>query len=518
MTLVLFLGILFSLGAPGHVLAASGLRWFGNDARNAAMGNGGYAIGTGLGNLLINPANMSYSPGGAWISFSAAPSWLEIRPKPRSPAWDIPTYLDDAADPAGRNAEPSSVPGWEDRPAATDTLKHQRSNTNNLDTTYLLSMGAIESFGIPGFRVGLGATIPLPSMVGFNAWYNDEREQHFSNRLHFERFGEFDSVLAIYPGLSYSPIEWVSIGLSLRMDLLMDMETGLYMPDGTNFSYAYVSPEGGVKATVRPIAGLSFKAPFGLRFGAVYRHETYMDIDLKIDTRVYGVRQAPDGDEQIFFPQTHKYIVGYEPTEVTLAAAYEYKTFSVEASGAWQRWSVYQDRYANNSLHPAWLEPDPESGEETLNWKDPKFNDVFVFRAGGEVWLARFAAIRVGFGYYPSPFPEQTGRYNYVDNDLFLYSLGAGFRFELLGKTMTVDLAAQIWQMKSLQVYKAPFGEIPVAQGGVIDELPDDLQDQTLAPFQGAEGFQTNNPGYPGYALDGVVLNLALMLGMEFGG
>ena len=41
---------------------ATALRWFGNDARNAGMGGTGVALGQGPGNLLMNPALMSFNP------------------------------------------------------------------------------------------------------------------------------------------------------------------------------------------------------------------------------------------------------------------------------------------------------------------------------------------------------------------------------------------------------------------------------------------------------------------------
>jgi hypothetical protein len=101
-----------------------------------------------------------------------------------------------------------------------------------------------------------------------------------------------------------------------------------------------------------------------------------------------------------------------------------------------------------------------------------------------------------------------------VDNELLMYSLGAGFRFRVLGRTVTADVAAQLWQMLELDVTKSRLG---AANGGVVDEVPGAVlaTDDDL-PLDEGQGLQTNNPGFPGYTLGGFALNLALTLGVEF--
>ena len=51
---------------------------------------------------------------------------------------------------------------------------------------------------------------------------------------------------------------------------------------------------------VRPIAGVAFRAPFGLGFGAVYRHEAYTAVNVDIDIRVWnGERYIEETGELI---------------------------------------------------------------------------------------------------------------------------------------------------------------------------------------------------------------------------
>jgi long-chain fatty acid transport protein len=491
-------------GAPRNARAGSPVRWFGTDARNSAMGGGGVALGTGPGNLLVNPSLMSFSPAGVWLTVSAAHNWLSIDPKARDSRYDVPDEI--------YQTRPD---GWgQDRPVPTSMLSRERGSTKDLDGTYLLSLAAIGSFGVPGLRIGAGFTVPVPAVVKYKTWYNDEREQHFTNRLHFERFGEFDSAMTITPAVSYAPLDWLSLGLAVRIDLTMGMGAALYMPEGSEWEYSYVNSSADVTPAVRPIAGVAFRTPVGLRFGAVYSHYSYTDVKMDVQLRIWNGERPVEGTDEVQkeFLQHHRFVLGYDPREIVLGAAYENGPFSVEASTAWQQWSEYLDRHGDNWTHPT-SGPVDATAPGDDGWTDPSFSDVWDVRGGAEWRVTDFAALRAGAGWFPSPMPEQTGRYNYVDNDLVLYSLGAGFRFEISKHVFTIDLAGQVWQMLELTVNKE---DLPVKEGGIVDEVPSTVTDYNDEPLQGAKGLQTNNPGFPGYSFGGVVFNATLMLGTEF--
>ncbi|MDD5307463.1 MAG: outer membrane protein transport protein [Deltaproteobacteria bacterium] len=492
-------------GALRTARAGSPVRWFGTDARNAAMGGGGAALGTGPGNLLVNPSLMSFSPSGVWLTISAAQNWLSIDPMKRDPKYDVPDSIYE-----------TRPDGWgQDRPVPTSMLSRERGATKELPGTYLLSLAAIGSFGVPGLRIGAGFTAPVPSVVKYETWYNDEREQHFSNRLHFERFGEFDGVMTITPAASYAPLDWLSLGLAVRVDLTMGMGAALYMPEGSEWEYSYVNSSADVTPAVRPIAGVAFRTPIGLRFGAVYSHYSYTDVKMDVRLRIWNGERPIAGSNEVQkeFLQHHRFVLGYDPRQVALAAAYEIGPFSIEASGAWEQWSQYLDRHGNGYTHPT---PGSSDGSEPASgdgWTDPGFEDVWTARGGVEWRVTDFAALRAGAGFFPSPMPEQTGRYNYVDNDLVLYSLGAGFRFQIRRQVFTIDVAGQVWQMLELTVNKE---DKPAKDGGIVDEVPSTVTDYNDEPLAGAKGLQTNNPGFPGYGFGGVVFNASLMLGTEF--
>ena len=485
---------------PKPARSAGALTWFGNEARSAAMGGTGSASGGGPSQLLVNPAFMSFHKGGLWATFSACPSWLRIDLKDRPDGYDVPDaiYL----------SHPS---GWGiDRPVPTSLLSHQRGDTEDIGPTMLLTIAAIWSIFHEDLRVGLGFTTPLPGMMRVETWYNDEREQHFSNRLHFERFGEFDSAMSFYPGLSFAPVEWFSAGMTLQIDLAMAIDSRIFLTESTTWDYSYLNTGGEVTPILRPVAGIAFRSPFGLIVGAVYRHESYADVRVDIDIRVWNGERLIEatGELKKQFAQSHRNVFGYKPKEVAVTASYTRKRFSAEIVGTVELWSDYLDRHGNR-----WTHPTAPGETASVGWRDPMFDDVVSARTGAEVRITDVFSVRAGAAYFPSPMPSQTGRYNYVDNDLLMYSLGAGWRFDVRGHTVTADLAAQLWQMLDLEVLKSRLG---ADGGGIIDEVPNTVTDFDFVPLEEAAGVQTNNPGFPGYDFGGLALNLALTMGVEF--
>jgi long-chain fatty acid transport protein len=481
--------------------AGGALTWFGNDARTAAMGGTGSSTGAGgPSQLLVNPALMSFHGRGVWATFSVCPSWMKIRLKDRSAGYDVPEsiYSSDPLD-------------WGlDRPVPTSLLTNGRSDTEDLDPAMLLTIAAIGSLFHKDLRVGLGFTTPLPGLMTVSSWYNDEREQHFSNELHFERFGEFDSAMSFYPGLSFAPVRWFSAGMTLQIDLAMALKSRIFLTESTTWDYAYLDTSGEVTPLLRPIAGVAFRTPVGLGFGAVYRHESYADVGVDIDIRVWNGERVDEATGAIIkqWAQHHRNVFGYKPREVALSASFERKRLSVEATGTLELWSGYLDRHGNDWTHPT--ASDTAGDAAAVAWEDPTFDNVFSARVGAELRASEHVAVRAGGAYFPSPMPSQTGRYNYVDNDLLMYSAGVGIRFRALGRTMTADLAAQLWQMLELEVLKSRLGD---ANGGIVDEVADSITDIDDVPV--AEGLQTNNPGFPGYDFGGFALNIALTLGVE---
>jgi len=288
-------------------------------------------------------------------------------------------------------------------------LGHAR-NTTEPASTFLLGISAVEDLFIEELRLGLSFVTPLPSALTFRTWYNDEREQHFSNQLHFERFGEFDEVVTITPGIAWRPVDWFAVGFALDLDFGITLDTQLFMPDGLTWDYAYVVAHGDVVLVPRPIAGLYFQAPAGFSFGLVYREESYTDVDVEVALRIWNgdTIDPVTGQPKSYYVQEHNLVLGYRPREVKLGAAWTEGPFSVEVDGAWQQWSKYLDHHGNNWTHPT-TDPDDDTTEEGWDddWQDPTFDDVFTVQGGVEYRFGELAAVRAGAGWFPPRSPSR---------------------------------------------------------------------------------------------------------------
>ena len=142
LAVLFFAGILFVLlvAMPAPSRANSPLRWFGIDAKSGGMAGSGLVLGSGPGNLYLNPSLMSFSPGGAWMTVSAAINDLYIEREPRNPAFDVPDAIYD-----------TTSTGWTaNRPVPTSLIAADRTGTEYLPSTYMLSLTAFGS--VPRMR------------------------------------------------------------------------------------------------------------------------------------------------------------------------------------------------------------------------------------------------------------------------------------------------------------------------------------------------------------------------------
>jgi hypothetical protein len=483
---VVFVAFALSVGTAR---ASTSLGFLGNDARSSSMGGGSVAVGRGPSLLLRNPSLMSFSKNGIWFGFDAAGNNLRIDVEPRGEAFLVPEGMD-LTDPEG----------WEgQQPQPSERLAGDNRGTSKVRSSFLVHLAAIESFDVPGLRVGLGLSIPLPNLVGFGAWYNDEREQFFSNKLHFERVGQWDEIFSIYPAISYSPLDWFSFGVALKVGLAMSLDVGMYVSSVNNLETPAIAPQGEVTPAVQPILGMAFRTPIGLQFGLTYTHESYVDIALDVDVQIADVA-APSKDPEAPaqpgdpFQQSHRFVLGYEPIAIAAAAGYEKGPWSAEVVATLELWSRYLDKHGND-----WFG----------GFYDPTFRNVVSVKGGLEWQAVDWFAVRGGFAYLPSPMPMLTGRYNYVDNDVFRPSLGAGLSLPVGDKLLTADLSLALLILRGMQVHKNP--------DSLVDEVPDNVLDSyTSKRWEPGQGFQTNNPGWPGFEFSGVVFHAGVTLGLVY--
>ena len=102
--------------------------------------------------------------------------------------------------------------------------------------------------------------------------------------------------------------------------------------------------------------------------------------------------------------------------------------------------------------------------------------------------------------------PPQTGRTNYADADR--YALGGGLLRKscLLGRIVDVSVGLQVQVLQPRSSWKDPAAPAPV-----VDEFPDSIG-LDGRPIEASAGLQTNNPGFPGFGVDGWLWSLGVSL------
>lgn len=480
-TLTLLLGLL--IAGPA---AAEPLDWFGYDARTMGAGGGGagVAVSDGAGALHTNPALLPFASPGVSLGYMMIHPLLKIRLMDRPAGADVPASYYDA-----------KIPGTGrvmDKPLPTAELANPRSDTDLAAARHALVLGAITDLGLEDLRLALLLKAPVPELASLRFHYPDEREQYFSNRLHFVRFGEWDDMILIMAGAAYRPLPWLSLGISLKTSFDMVARTSTFIPEASVQEYGLSDAEVEMKVRLRPVAGVAFRPLEWLRVGVTYRAETRVRTAVSAGLQLWNYHEAPTGTPGEVpalkrVTQEFQLVTLFQPHEIALGAGVAFDRVFAEAAATLSLWSRYPDEHGGHG----------------------GFRDVVGVTAGAGWRYLAWAEALLGASYQPTPVPPQTGRSSYVDGDLVGLTAGHRFRFSIVKIPFEAGLHVQVWRMLDQVVHKDP--------AAIIDELPDGVVTRLDgAPMPEADGLQTNNPGFPGYRSGGWTVVAGGSLRVEF--
>lgn len=402
-----------------------------------------------------------------------------IRLQARPYGVDVPTSVYTT----NRPFDTTDVPPTPLRPLATADLPNLRRDTDESSNALYAAIGLVRPLAGKALVFGLHAFLPVRGFLDQKSFFVDEREQFFSNQLHFELLGDRLNVSSITFALGSMLSEWISIGAGIDIAILTESRAVVYVPEATDQSIALLAPDIHTNskfkpyfaATVHPNARSSVIATVHLPFV----NETSGQNDLRFWNK-------PRNQNSVL--QTYTISQGYEPLRIALGGSLAGQRCA-DGSVPWEigiqllgeRWSQYRDRQGARPLD---------------TW-----NDTLSVTVGGRfLWRDRY--LTTDLGYVLSPVPDQTGRTNYVDNSRLVMSLGIEGSVKFLGRDLEAGLNLFGSYFLPREVTKDPF-----AQNPVIDEFPDDAMDLGYnVPAEGALGLQTNNPGYPGWKSTGYIL------------
>ena len=363
------------------------------------------------------------------------------------------------------------------------------------ETFYYLTFGFVIKALQDRFALGLNAMIPTGDFTTIHAFFNDEREQYFSNSLHPELYGDRMTAPSIGLGAAVKATDDLSLGAGATLSLKALA--------GAEAFVANTSDLGKVLIDMNTTVGVSL-AP---HFGATY---TLLDKQLRLSAVAHAPSKMEFASAFAFALSTGveqnssaRFVLNYLPWRASAGAAYDVvhgrdQALTVAGTLLYANWSTYTDRRGE--------EPSP-----AYPWADTLSPTL-----GARYTLGRFSTL-LDASYMPTPVPPQTGRKNYVDNDRVSGALGGEYEFEVFGAPLHVGLQFQTHYLVTRHQFKLPTPASPNGQGPdalVKDEVPDDAV-VSGTPIPGAQGLQTNNPGWPGFESGGVLFAGALYLRAE---
>ncbi len=373
------------------------------------------------------------------------------------------------------------------RPLPTDKLRSSRADTVESDTLGYLSLSLVQPLVEGRLVFGLHALLPTGSFQTQTPFFVDERAQYFSNRLHFELYGDRLRTQSFSFALGGRPLDWLAVGAGVVLETRSDAVTDIYIGDSAYQEDALISSAIDIQAAFTPHFGLAITPIAPLRLALTAHLPSANDVDGRSDLQ-FWTYPYPEGETSIV--QRFRFTHNHMPLRVGFGAHWqggdEALGWSIAATGRFIQWSEYLDRHTER----------------------PDFSDVVAAAIGGDV---RWDGHRVGLdlGWTPSPVPHQTGRTNYVDNDRAGAALTWARTFDLGPVTLDAGLSLQLQRLLPRAVTKTSTDDNPV-----VDELPAAINVRTDDPAPEADGLQTNNPGFPGFSSEGWLFAAGLRLGV----
>ncbi|HEX2675321.1 MAG TPA: hypothetical protein VHM19_01745 [Polyangiales bacterium] len=480
-------------------------------------GFAGRAMPAGPRAAYFNPALLLDVPSGATVGLFVLSQQLDVEVGARGESAACARGACDV--PAVNGAGPESFRHADGTPVALPTLptswlEHGRSDGmqslaarprqaagSGHDTHAFLALGLVNAPIPERFAFGVSVLMPLSDYMQARSFYNDEREQFFSNSLHHELYGDRLQAAGVAFGAAIRPFQALSIGASLTLDVASAARAPVYVSNLADLNTLLIDSRVGVSLQLAPHAGIALTPSKWLRLTGTVHSPQGTRIDTGFAYLIAsGIEQRASQSFEIgYLPWT--FGLGAELTmggandeSLGLPVEHAAPVWTLGVSGTYALWSNYRDRHA-------------EQPSGAYAWSD-------VFGASA---TARCRASHLG-GYVSgtfaaSPVPDQTGRSNYVDSDRVGVALGGSYELSLLGLPMTLALDTQLHRLLPRSTEKRSGRAADL----VRDEVPDDAVGGTpRGPIPGRAGLQTNNPGFPSFASQGIVFGAGARISVAY--
>lgn len=456
-------------------------------------------ISTGAEAAYFNPADLATLDDSFKLGIGMTIQNKSITHAKRPDGFDVGSYIYDFA--AAKMG--SEIEGY-NTPLPTADLINKRGSLDYDSFDGVITLGAVKNIAKKSLEklggqltAGIYALLPFSGIQTQEPFFNDEREQYFSNSLQFELYGDrlkqFSAALAIAGRFG----RYFRVGAGLAISTYTKTQNRVYVPNASDPSLQLINAKMNVGASVMPYFSFVANPVAGWHLTGTFHFPTNTGIvKLNNEMQVWSMDNLyPEG--QKYLKAESSMTAGYQPIKLSVGTYYDFKVKEYKltpmAAFEWSRWSTYINRH----------------GEKPLD----KWDNTFSATAG---LIMRHTERRAAFGftYVPSPVPAQTGRENYVDNDRFGFSLGYHEYFSI---TEQVKIGAGISSSLQWLLSRTEEKDMERKQedGGLIDEVPNDdtnyygeMSEDEVKTIK--KEMQTNNPGFPGWTSKGFLLNIGI--------
>lgn len=400
----------------------------------------------------FNPALIPLLKNRTDVSFFILHQNLDISYKKRPDGSDITERIYDA-----KQMEPNGTTNpIKYKPYPTNYLK-KRGSLNPDNTMAYLNIGVSKELIKEKLFMGVNALIPAGSFMIMDPYFVNENEQYFSNSLRFQLYGDrLQNGSFSFAGAYYYK-KFLSFGVGLTMSIASTADTQIYVDDVVEQKLDKMRPYVVADTNFIPHLAILLKTSKNFFITSTFHFEYKNSIDIKTKTMFFDYENK-DGNK--FNEQSVGFTYYYEPLRASLG--FNWKVLpdflTIMSSVLYSKWSSYTSRV----------------------------NKI------------------------PTPVPSQTGRTNYVDNSQigFAFSWGKLFVFSFMKFNLSANF--QLHYLIPRSVTKNLNQKY-----AVVDEFPDSVDSKTGEYIEDSRGFQSNNPGYPGFGSSGLVLAGGLNLSFE---
>jgi long-chain fatty acid transport protein len=464
-------------------------------------GTGGFnarVTGAGAPSTYFNPSLLPQAKQGFELGVMVLTEQISMELDPRTGGSNVPVAVGnrDLTDPSGKPISNATMPtDWLQNGCPIRTCnpafaarRRQSAGSSGVTRAYQV-IGLVNRIIDNKLVLGFHAIVPLGKFTTANSFYNDEREQFFSNSLHPELYADRMTATSLAFGVGSQLAKTLSLGLSFTLNLTNSAQAGTYVRDAENYNKLLLATNVDVQASVSPHLGLTFTPTDWLSLSGTMHSRQQLTIVTAFNAILPGGNESSTKRTAV-----HDYLpwIFGLGGQVDLNSKKANHHFAVAGSMQYSTWSGYLDRHGES----------PNDYGNYLAWNNMLSGSLGLRH--GHKKTRTF----VDFTVVPSPVPDQTGPTNYVDNDRIGMSLGGDTEFELFG--LHFRAGAQIQTHRLIYRHQTKLDYL------VYDELPDNTVTSTGEPAKGAKGLQTNNPGWPGYASHGWIYGGTLSLSLLY--